>query len=272
MSAIQRTLTTVRVRLFYQQCLRNLGWAALAALIVAAALLVTGRLLGTNLPVWLHAAGLVVALAAALASAGLRFPSTTHAAAAVDERFKLKDRLATSLYARKLPADPFAALVLEDAEQTAGNLALRAAFPIQLTRVWGYVLPLGMLLGGLWLWLPNDLLGRQLARQQQARAAERQTAVATAAQERIVQVVAAIRNPQPGQKPVELDPETAQALDHLVEMTRREMTDPQAARTAAGKLACSPRCHGKTGPEQGTGASAAAQPTEQDAVERIGSG
>jgi Fe-S-cluster formation regulator IscX/YfhJ len=69
--------------------------------------------------------------------AGLTRPSREQAAAAIDEKLRLKEKFSTAIYVRP-SSDPFAMAAVKDAERTAENVQLGKQFPVPYPRMaWG---------------------------------------------------------------------------------------------------------------------------------------
>lgn len=233
---IARSITLARRRLFFQNWQATLGWLCLLWLCVGAALLLTERLIAVSIPQWLYLALAGTVLVAAPVVAWRRWPSREATAEMVDGRLALKDRLATALYAKSMPDNPFAKHVVNDAQQSATKLSIGSAFPWRLSRAWAYVPPLTLAVVLAALFVPQlDLLGVAHARSQK----QAQQDQAQDAKDQVDQTLAAIKEvemsqPQPDDPLSQMDSD--QALDELAQITQGDLTSPKARQEAAVKL------------------------------------
>jgi hypothetical protein len=134
---LERQLGRVRRRLFLGVLLNTLVWSWVVALAVAAAWFVAQP--------WLFPAGglgLRAAVAGGLVGAGsvaglllacLRGPSRVEAALALDERFRLRERVTTSLTLREEEiSSPAGQALLEDVEHHLAPLRVSERFPVTI--------------------------------------------------------------------------------------------------------------------------------------------
>ena len=102
-SALHRQVAAVRRRLFLQTLIRALAWGWFVALAVAVVWFLVEPLLFSTPPGWLRwtvlGAAVAAGTAASVAFAVLRKASPVQAALALDEQFRLKERVTTSLLA-----------------------------------------------------------------------------------------------------------------------------------------------------------------------------
>ncbi len=232
MNPVQRAIAAARRRIVAQHWLTATGWALLGGVALAGALVLLERLLATPIPFvsYYVLAGLAVLIPPV--SAMLRRPTIPRAAVLVDERLKLKDRIATSLYAASLTDDPFAQQVVSDAARSATGLRVTQVFPIRLAKVWGYVPPAALVVALLaWMLEPMDLAGFAAAR----RRAAMQQAQAAAQREELAKVVQAVHRVEVKKDAAGTD-ESLEALQELASLTERDLTDPKMRRDAAAKL------------------------------------
>ena len=136
-SALHRQVAAVRRRLFLQTLIRALAWGWFAALVVSAVWFLVEPLLFQPPPAWLRwtvlGVSVVAGTAAAAAFAVLRRASAVHAALALDEQFRLKERVTTSLLLRPdEAASPAGAALLADAEQRVHPLRVGERFPVRV--------------------------------------------------------------------------------------------------------------------------------------------
>ena len=136
-SALHRQVAAVRRRLILQTLIRSLGWTMFAALAVAVVWFLLEPLLLSAPPGWLRWTVLVVAIlageAAGVVFTVLRKPSLTQAALVLDEQFRLKERVTTSLLLRPdEAASPAGAALLADADQRVRPLRVGERFPVRV--------------------------------------------------------------------------------------------------------------------------------------------
>ena len=236
MNPIDRSIASAGRRIFMQDSLTALGWAGAArggSRQHAAPADGVGcgrcRSRGGGYAV---VAGL--ALLIAPVAAWVRRPDRATVAAMIDHRLKLKDRLATALYAVTLTHDPFARRVIEDASAAANDLHIREGFALRLHRVWGYVPPAGRDPGCSWaLLVPQaDLLGINAA----ALAAAPNRPSPSKPTEQVGQVVAAIQKLHATTPELKENEGDADLQQQLAEMTQADLRDPEMRKNIAAKL------------------------------------
>ena len=231
MDRLHRTLARARRRLWLGQTVRVLGWGALTGLVVAAGLLLTERLAGVSVPGWAYLATAAAVLIAGPVWAWFRRPSLHQAAATLDARLGLKDRLATALYARQ-QRHPFAAQVVADANHSAEKADLRRAVPISAGHGWRYALGMTGIVAALAVFLEpgGALLGGDDAKQASAAKDE-----ARATQNDIQQVKASVeRIEQNDQQSEKRD--LGDLQKQLASLSNRDLTNPGAKKDAAAKI------------------------------------
>src|ERR1700724_941459 len=100
-SSVHRQVAAVRRRLFLQTLIRALAWSWFAALALSAVWFLVEPLLLHAPPPWLKwtvlAGAVAAATAVAVTIAMRRRPSSVQAALALDEQFRLRERVTTSL-------------------------------------------------------------------------------------------------------------------------------------------------------------------------------
>ncbi len=136
-SALHRQVTAVRRRLFLQTLIRALAWSWFAAMAVAVVWFLIEPLLFSAPPAWLRWTVLGVAVAAGTAAgvafAVMRKASPVQAALALDEQFRLKERVTTSLLlGLDEAASPAGAALLADADQRVRPLRVGERFPVRV--------------------------------------------------------------------------------------------------------------------------------------------
>ena len=136
MSRLDRHVATVQTKLFLRRFFNALAWSSLvlAGLTLLAVVVNTFFRIFTdympNFPkFWVLVGGGIVCVIVALVYALIRKPSREQAAAAIDERLRLKEKFSTAIYVRP-SSDPFAMAAVRDAERTAENVNLGKQFPI----------------------------------------------------------------------------------------------------------------------------------------------
>jgi hypothetical protein len=83
---------------------------------------------------WVIIGGLAVCAAISAVWAYLKRPSREAAAAAIDEKLRLKEKFSTAIYVRP-SSDPFAMAAVRDAESTATKVQIEKQFPIPYPRM-----------------------------------------------------------------------------------------------------------------------------------------
>lgn len=136
MSRLDRHVATVQTKLFLRRFFSALAWSSLvlAALALLAVIVnVFFRIFTDYLPnfpkLWVLIGGGVACIIVSFVYATIRKPSREQAAAAIDERLRLKEKFSTAIYVRP-SSDPFAMAAVHDAERTAENVNLAKQFPI----------------------------------------------------------------------------------------------------------------------------------------------
>lgn len=233
MQLVQRTVTRARRRLMLAAFIQFLGQFALAAVAAALLLVLTDRLLALAAPGWVYGVLAGLAVAAALVTAVITRPSRQHAAALVDDRLQLKDRLGTAMYAEALAENnPFARRVVEDAQQAASKARVARAFPLHLSRSWNAAAPLAVVaLLGYWLLPQFDLAGIHAKQQQQIA----QAAKSDAAVKQIALAQTIMGEVMKGDNRLShADP--TQLMDQLASISRRDLTTPGMREKTAAQL------------------------------------
>lgn len=235
MTATQRTIARARFRLSMHQTVRLLGWSIVIASAVAVAGLVGTQWFGIALPWWSFAILGGVALAASVAIAVARRPSSDHVAVMVDDRLKLKDKLGTSLYASRLDDSPLTRHIIDDAERSAAGLPLGEAFPVRPTKVWGWALA-AVALVCLVAIDPFGLEARahQIAQEKQL-AAEETKQIEEALQKAKEEAKQVAEERKPEDDPAAVDPiDLEEQLEAM--LTERDLSNPEDRREAAAEV------------------------------------
>ena len=210
---------------------RWLWWGALAAL----TLVVCVRAFDFPSP-WVAAA--LIALVPALIAGVSRFlrpPTLIQAAARLDDRLQLKDRLGTGIAISGNPTnDPFTRIALEDAQHAAANARTAAAAPIRPHWQWwgGAAAVIMMCAAGFWLppfaggWAERAAAARQREKERLELAS--QVAAATAA----------LKPPESADQPPAATPEQIRTLEEIRKELESGVADPRTASArAAAELA-----------------------------------
>lgn len=171
---------------------------------------------------------------AGVASAALTGADRASLAIRLDRSFRLADRLATaeSLESGTGPHQDraFAALVRRDADRLAGSLDVRPALPVRMTRVWGGVAALAVLLWLASLYVPSMSPARGADAETMARRVDSLRQERAAVAESIRDVVENLEDE------AQLDEEARGELDALDELASQlsgenaEEFDPSAVR------------------------------------------
>jgi hypothetical protein len=167
MSQLDRHVAAVQNRLALAIFFRTLAWTLL--LFAAAVLVMVGidKLFWWRPPqpwIWIGA-GLGVAIIAAIIDAVGHRPSKYQAAAAIDQKLSLHEKISTALFVRPSD-DPFAMAAVRDAEATAQNVVLnyRSHFPFSFPRMAPWAAVVGAMAFLLATYVrPVDLFGREEA-------------------------------------------------------------------------------------------------------------
>jgi len=232
MGGIERAVKRTRQRLMLGQALAAWGWAALAGLGAALLLVLVDRLSEAAVPLWSYA---VLAALVVLAGPTIGWwyrPDEHTAAARLDARLGLKDRVATALHAKRL-ASPLAEAVVIDAKRAAAKASVRAATPLTGGRGWRYAGPAAGLVALLGVFLPHQpgwLTGEQAERQRQQ--AESEEAEAT--RQQIVEAKTSIEQTQ--EDGSDDTSQQGELMQRLASLTDRELSSPEEREQAAAEL------------------------------------
>jgi hypothetical protein len=167
MSQLDRHVAAVQNRLAVAVFIEAVAKAAVALAVVILLTVAIAKLVWWQPPMpWTCVAiGGGVALVVAIAVAIRKRPSKYLAAAAIDQKLSLQEKISTALYVRP-SSDPFAVATVKDAEAAAANAALNCGdhFPYKFPRL----VPVAILIGAIAFVLasyvaPLDLFGRQAA-------------------------------------------------------------------------------------------------------------
>ena len=174
--AFEKKLLWIRFRCSINLLLEQLGRVFAAAGVIGILTVLTERLLALSvINSWTLWSFLTLVIALALLSWLLNQPSRMQVALLLDERLKLKERFSTTL-AMAESRDPFALAACREAHQTAQHVRPKGYFPIKPTKFWLYASSTWLMVGILFLFMPQkDLLGfleKEQAQQEQTRQVE----------------------------------------------------------------------------------------------------
>lgn len=173
LKAFEKKLRWVRIRCSLNLLLEQTGHVFAAAGVIGILTVLAERLLALSVinsfTLWSFTA-LVIALA--LLFWLLNQPSRMQMALLLDQRLKLNERFSTTL-AMAESKDPFARAACQEARQTAQHVKPKGYFPIKPTKFWLYASSTWLMVGILFLFMPQkDLLGflkKEQEQQEQAR-------------------------------------------------------------------------------------------------------
>src|SRR3954470_652016 len=133
MSRLDRHVATVQSKLFLRRFLEAVAWTTLvlaAVVLLAVVVQKLFQILPETFPAkWVLIFGAVACVVISAGYAFVKKPTRQQAAAAIDERLRLKEKFSTAIYVRP-SSDPFAMAAVRDAERTAENVQLGKQFPI----------------------------------------------------------------------------------------------------------------------------------------------
>jgi hypothetical protein len=192
MSRLDRHVATVQTKLALRRFFDALAWSTLVfAAIVLLAVVVEKlfQILPAHFPrVAVLIGGVVCCVVFSIAYAIVKKPTRAHAAAAIDEKLRLKEKFSTAIYVRP-SSDPFAMAAVKDAEKTAESVQLGKEFPLAFPKPAYTMLLLGISAFLLAQFVqPLNLFGQKttLAKKAQLDAAQQ------AAKEAVARAVAAV--------------------------------------------------------------------------------
>jgi hypothetical protein len=167
MSRLDQHVAAVRNRLAMAVFFRAVAWTMLALAGVILVMVAVDKLFWWAPPkpwIWIEA-GIAVAVVVAIISAMRKRPSKYQAAAAIDKKLSLHEKISTALYVRP-SSDAFAMAAVKDAEATAENVVLNCGlhFPFQFPRIAPVAAGVGAIAFLLATYAkPLDLFGREEA-------------------------------------------------------------------------------------------------------------
>lgn len=229
---------TARRRMMIRGVVERLGPALIAAAAGMLGIVLLDRLTAWRVPVW-AAIGAPLAMSVGYAAIrGLRAaPSLLDAAAELDERVRLRDRLSTALSVCS-DGDPFVALAVNDGERSAATIDASRAVPLRLGRAWR-VAPVALAAAvAAWVLVPELSSGNQAQEARTRAEAERARGAAEQVQQAIVEAREALR---------EVTPASAEQLSALEDL-QRELDS--AGESSAQPLATADEVHARRTPEE----------------------
>jgi hypothetical protein len=192
MSRLDRHVATVQSKLFLRRFFESLAWTTLVAAGVVLLAVVVEKLfqiLPENFPTRIVLLlGAIVCVAVSAGYAFVKKPTRAQAAAAIDERLRLKEKFSTAIYVRP-SSDPFAMAAVRDAERTADGVELGRHFPLAFPKPAYTTIGLAALAFCLAQFVqPMNLFGQKqnVQKKQEAVAAQ------TAAKEAVSRAIAAV--------------------------------------------------------------------------------
>jgi hypothetical protein len=137
MSRLDRHVATVQTKLALRRFVDALAWSTLVLAGVVLLAVVVEKLfqiLPANFPRrWVLIGCGITCVVISTIYAVLKKPSREQAAAAIDDRLRLKEKFSTAIYVRP-SSDPFAMAAVRDAEKTAEHVELGKEFPLSFPK------------------------------------------------------------------------------------------------------------------------------------------
>jgi hypothetical protein len=171
MSRLDDHVAAVQNKLTLKQFSVALAWSSIVFVSILWLAVLLDRIFLLHLPkptLWIYA-GIAATVIAALIDAISKRPDAQQAAAAIDQKLGLKEKISTALYVRRSD-DPFAKAALRDAEETASIVSLNLGkhFPLSFPKP-AYITIALLIAVGLSYRLidPMDLFSRREKQQQQ---------------------------------------------------------------------------------------------------------
>jgi len=166
MHRCRRAILIARRRLTLRRGLSLQSRAAAIGLLGAIAIVLADRLFAAPgiTPALIAVAGLTLGLP--WLAAVVTRPGRMSTAILLDDRFELKDRVATALHVTRHPVGPIGTLIVDDAERAVESIDVADRFPIGIDRYWRWTpLLAGLLVAVSLIVQPMDLLGLAEARE-----------------------------------------------------------------------------------------------------------
>lgn len=230
MTQLDRHVTTVRTKLALGTFVRALAWVWLVWFSLVLLLVLADRFfrfLPTHQLMW-TGIGAGVSMAGAIVYAIVRRPTSTHAAIAIDQKLSLKEKFSTALSLRS-SQDPFAQLVIRDAERAAASVSMHKQFPLPFPRV-SYATLAVMLSAALVATLvkPMDLFGR-------VEAEKKKVELVKASEDAKKNIERALATVEAVARASGDNEQIKQARNELADLLKTPINDPAKARLTAAK-------------------------------------
>lgn len=180
MSTLARVARNARRRLYSARFVARLGMALAWAMVLVLVLVVFGKFVPLGLRWWwLPIVGCVVSVVVSVAELMRTRVSALKAAAVLDQRLKLNDRIATGLaFEQASEGDPYTWVAVEDADRIAAVASVRNAVPIVLGRAWWLATGALVCVIAVGMFVPaQDVLGNARAAREAAERQRRQIAM-----------------------------------------------------------------------------------------------
>ena len=160
LKAFEKKLRWIRFRCSINLLLEQIGRVLTTAGAIGILAILTERFLALSVinswTLWIF---LTLVIALALSSWLFNQPSRMQVALLLDQRLKLNERFSTTL-AMAESKDPFALAACQEARQTAQHISPEGYFPIKPPKFWLYATSTWLIVGILFLLMPQkDLLG-----------------------------------------------------------------------------------------------------------------
>lgn len=226
LKAFEKKLRWIRFRCSVNLLLEQMGHVFAGGGVIGILAVLAERLLAlsiiTSLTLWSFLALVIVLI---LFLWLLNRPSSIQVALLLDKRLKLNERFSTTLAMAK-SEDPFAQAACQEAHQAAQHISPEKYFPIKLSKRWFYAISTWLIVGILFLLVPQkDIFGflkREQEQQKQARQVE-------LAQKDIKQTTSAVKLAVKQLGDPELDAELA-ALAEMPKGAKPDIAKRQAIR------------------------------------------
>jgi hypothetical protein len=194
MTRLDRHVATVQSKLFLHRFLEALAWTTLVlAGVVLLGVLVEKlfQILPDTFPTrWVLIFGAFACVAISAGYAFVNKPTRAQAAAAIDDRLRLKEKFSTAIYVRP-SSDPFAMAAVRDAERTADDVVLGKHFPVSFPKPAYTTIGLAALAFCLAQFMqPMNLFGQK----QNLQKKQEQVAAQNAAKEAVSRAIAAVES------------------------------------------------------------------------------
>ena len=232
MSRLDDHVAAVQNKLALMQFIIALAWSSAIFVAVIWLAVLLDRIFLLHLPrpsIWFYA-GAAAAVIASLIYAIANRPDEQRAAAAIDQKLGLKEKISTALFIRK-NKDPFAQAALHDAEDTARSVSVNLGqhFPLSFPKP-AYITIALLIAAGLSYWLidPMSLFDRH-EKQQRQMAEQTKIDSARKSVEKALATVEAMPKTSANDEAIRL------AKSDLQSVLNQPITDPNKANRTAVK-------------------------------------